>query len=315
MIEHKIGLSGEYRCILYDNEDDMNVVEDTGWNPNLITNNGLDIYHTAASPFAGTYVGSGTNAAQITDTQLQSYIPGGQSSSAGAGDGVFGSPPTADDWEYSNTKSRRFGVGVGTGAINEIAMGASTDDSGTNIFNRVVLGATINKAANQVLDVIFRLTLWPPAVDVVGTGATVSTIAGVSYETITRMLSADLNTGQFVFSKISLIDSGSTSWRAYNGNLGLIDAAAPQGSSGDSGTGAGLLSEPYTPGDYFMEFAYRAGLNDWLPGTDIIRTLKGTTRHFNFQTQFDATVGGDPIPKDETEIMDFSWRISWDRRP
>jgi hypothetical protein len=312
MIEHKMGVSGEYRCILFDNEDDMNVVSDTGWGPNLITDNGLDIWHTGAA-FNRTYVGSGTTPANVLDTELQSYIPGGQSNSPGSGDAV-NVAAIADDWEYSRTRSRRFGPTIGTGPINEIAMGQSTDDSGMDIFNRVVLGATINKAANQVLDVIFRLTIWPPADDVIGTGGTVSTIAGVSYETITRMLNADGQTGSNAFDKIDLVDAGSTTWVAYDGDLGLITANTPQGSFDNGGTGVGLTQLAYTPGDYFMEFSYGAGVSDWVLGSDI-RTLKGAVNHFIFQTQFDATAGGDPIPKDGTEIMDFSWRISWARRP
>jgi hypothetical protein len=311
MIEHRIGVSGEYRCILYDNEDDMNVVSDTDWNPNLITDQGLDLWHTNA-PFSRTYVGSGTDVADVADTQMQAYIPGGQSNVFGSGNAINvagGSP----DYEYSQTRSKRFNAGVGTGPINEIAMGASTDDTGTLIFNRVVLGATINKAALQVLDVIFRLTIWPPVIDVIGTGPTVSTISGVSYETITRALDIDTYSGSTTFEDINFRDAGF--WVAYDGDLGLITDTTPQGTDGDTGLGGGLTVDAYVPGSKELTCTYGAELTWWVTDTDEIRTIKGWTRHFQFQTQFDATAGGAKIPKDGTEIMDMSWKITWDRKP
>jgi hypothetical protein len=310
MIESKFGVSGERRCILYDNADDMQVVSDTGWGPNLITDQGLDLWHTSF-PFQRTYVGSGTAVATVSDTQMQTFLA--QSTVVGAGNAVRVAS-ISPDWQYSETHSRRFGAGVGTGPINEIGMGASTNDTGTLIFNRVVLGATINKSAIQVLDVIFRLTIWPPKDDVIGTGGTVSTVAGVSYETITRLLDIDAQTGENTYDQITIFGSGSI-WKAYDGDLGLITDTAPQGDDAPGSGGSGGTIAPYTPGDKFILITWDVGLDGWVTATEEIRTLIGTINLFKWQTQFDATVGGAKIPKDGTEIMDFQWKISWDRKP
>jgi hypothetical protein len=187
-------------------------------------------------------------------------------------------------------------------------MGASTDDSGTDIFNRVVLGATINKATEQVLDVIFRLTIFPPKDDVVG----VSTVSGVDYDTTMRMLDADSRIGADTFDKIGL---KGLPWTAYDGDLGLIDAAAPQGGSSDGGSMT-VTATTYVPGDKFMEFTAEVGLTGWVLSNDLIRTIRMLSEHFTFQCQYDSQVSpGDGIPKDATEIIDLSWRISWDRQP
>jgi hypothetical protein len=310
MIETKFGVSGERRCILYDNADDMQVVSDTGWGPNLITNQGLDLWYTSF-PFQRTYIGSGSTPATVSDTQMQSFLA--QSVVVGSGNAVRVAS-ISPDWQYSETLSRRFGAGVGTGPVNEIAMGASTNDTGTLIFNRVVLGATINKSAIQVLDVIFRLTIWPPKDDVIGTGGTVSTVGGISYETITRLLNIDAQTGENTYDKIAPIGSGSV-WKCYDGDLGLITATTPQGNAANGTGGAGAIVATYTPGDYFILITWDVGLDGWVTSTEEIRTLTGYINHFSWQTQFDATVGGAKIPKDGTEIMDFQWKISWDRKP
>jgi hypothetical protein len=257
-------------------------------------------------------VGSGLTAANVADTALQAYIPGGQSNTAGVGNGVNVAGITPD-WDYSSTNSKRFVAGVGTGPINEIAMGASTNDTGTNIFNRVVLGATINKAANQVLDVIFRITIWPPVVDVVGTGGTVSTVAGVSYETITRMLSANALDGSRAFARVAFINP--VFWVAYDGDLGLITDASPQGNAGTPGLSTNVFNDAYVPGSKELTGGFAADLGQWNTATDEIRSIRLDCGHFPFQTQFDATVGGAKIPKDNTQIMDMTWKISWDRKP
>jgi hypothetical protein len=272
--------------------------------------NGLEIIRTENSPYAQTYIGTSTSPVNDADTLVGGFLA--QSSTAGTGDGVK-VDQTGPNYEYSETRSRRFIPGVGTGPVNSIAMGASINDTGSNIFNRVVLGATIEKAANQALDVIFRLTIWPPKDDVIGTGGTVSTIEGVSYETITRGAGYGQVTAN-AYAKVAGLDSGSTTWVAYDGDIGLI-TAGPSGNQGNSGGGAGVSESAYVPGTHYMDLTYFAGLNDWLPGGGLIRSLTGACSMFYFQTQFDATAGGAEIPKDETEIMDQTWRISWDRRP
>ncbi len=308
----RTGISGEARCFLYD--ENLNLQRDTGWFPNLITTLGLNLFAkgvTPSGPFARTYIGSGNTAATNGDTQIETFLA--QSDTIGNGNNV-NVEGVATDYEFSQTRSRRFAAGVGTGTVREIAMGASADNSGTLIFNRVVLGTPISKAANQVLDVIFRLTIWPPAtVDIIGTGGSASTIEGVSYETITRGMNYPETGALPVFLEMETVDSGSASWVAYNGNIGAI-TSSPSGNQGDSGTGDGLSTAAYVTNNFYVDVTYFAGLDDWVPAGGLgIRTLHGTMVHFGFQTQFDATTGGARIPKLVTQLMDFTWRFSWDR--
>ena len=312
MIQLKAGMSGEYRCFLYDNEQDMNVIVDTGWHPNLIVNIGLDQYHTG-NPFQRTYIGSGSTPAVVTQVQMDTFEA--ESAIPGISDGVLSGNASAPDYEFSQIKSRRFAAGVGTTTIQEIAMGGSADNSGTLIFNRVVI-APIVKGATQVLDVLFRVTLWPPVIDVIGTVGTASTVDGVPYETITRCLNLDDNNGSTVYSSINPI-GGASSFKAFDGNLGSITDVNPLGNQDNGDGGAGSDTGTYTPGDNFFDLNFDVGLDGWVLPSELIRTLRGAVRHFTFQTQFgeDPDATGPAIPKTASDIMDFTWRISWDRKP
>jgi hypothetical protein len=164
-----------------------------------------------------------------------------------------------------------------------------------------------------VLDVIFRLTIWPPVVDVIGTGGTASIVAGISYETIMRGLDVDSKTGSDTFRQVDF--GSSTQYVSYDGDLGSLTDASPQGSSGPPGLGGGLVVSSYVPGSKELVGTFNASLTQWNTATDEIRSIKGDTNHFSFQVQYDATAGGAKIPKDSTQIMDLSWKISWDRKP
>jgi hypothetical protein len=141
----------------------------------------------------------------------------------------------------------------------------------------------------------------------------VSTVAGVSYETIMRSLDVDSYTGSDAFRQVTFITS--TQYVSYDGDLGSLTDQTPQGSAGAPGSGGGLVVAAYVPGSKQLEATFNADLNQWNTATDEIRSIRGNTNHFKFQVQYDATAGGAKIPKDNTQIMDLSWRISWDRKP
>jgi hypothetical protein len=310
IVTGKTGFSGEGRAILYD--ENMKILVDTGWSDNLITDNGLDLLHQGGA-FNRFYIGSGATAPTVSDTEMQSYLPGGQSNTPGAGDnvesGVLGGP----DYEYWKIRSRRFAAGIGTGTVAEIGMGKSTDNTGTDIFNRIVLGVPIVKGAQNILDVLFRLTVWPP---VITTQAGTSVIAGITYDTVTLgsiYTSASFMDGGSAFSTIAA--TGVQRWSAFDGLIGTVEGAP----AGDDGPMIGAINTAiYVPGDYFIDVTADADIGGFVTATDVIRCIKGSMVHFEFQTEYTEAAGepnpGDPIPKDSTEIADLTWRIGWGRK-
>jgi len=304
------GIQGEGRCILYD--ANMNIKYDSGWFRNLIVDTGLDMVGTRGTNQLNlqTYIGSGTSTTGPLMTAMQTHLAQSNTGAPGNGTQVAGIAP---DYEYSEISARRFIAGVGTGTIGEIGTGISIDDTGTQIFNRVKLTVPIVKAADQVLDVFFRITIWPPAtVDITGT----ATVDGIGYDVKTRGLAYPVSTFfSGAWSGLYGYDTGQTIWRAFDGDLGLITANTPAGTYGD-GQGTMYTSAYGPPGSKTLTIGFQAELDDWIPWSLLgIRTLTGACNHFRWQTQFNATVGGARIPKDNTQIADLSWGISWIQVP
>lgn len=303
LIEHKLGMKGEMRCILYD--PDMSVVQDTGWFDNLIVDNGLEIYETENNVFRYTYVGTGTTPTVVGMTSMESLIPGGYSSTTGNGNGIEvynGISP----YEFSKTLSRRFLAGVGTGTISEIGIGEDT--LGANIFNRqLVTPSPISKGASQILDVIFRLTYYPPIGDTLSSGLTID---GIDYNTISH------GSNYLLLSNVTEVFTGPSSnqtfWAVYDGDIGATVEDRP---SGDGGGGVPAQSSPaYIPGSYYKDFKMSYSIDAGNPPLGI-RSIESVFNSCWMQTQFgDAPAAtGNRIPKDNTKEFDITVRLSWDR--
>ena len=106
-------------------------------------------------------------------------------------------------------ETKRFIAGVATGTIREF--GVSPDTGDVNVFNRTAISPAISKASDEVLDVSYRLTLWPELNDLNGT----VTIDGETYDTITR----GLNIGQNANDIFSYPGPRSSGWAASESNL------------------------------------------------------------------------------------------------
>jgi hypothetical protein len=107
--------------------------------------------------------------------------------------------------------------------------------------------------------------------------------------------------------------NSTAAYHAYSGAIGAI-TTDPAGDADDlQGGGWFGSTAAYTPGDYYLGLTCNASLDQWVVSGNEIRCLTARCNKFYWQTQFSATVGGAAIPKDASEVMDFSWRVSWDR--
>lgn len=287
------GLQGEYRCVLYDNEEDMNVIHDTGWHDNVITNLGLDLYGSDANWEQYFYIGNGTTPVDFTDTAMEGFLA--QSTTPGNGDQVQ-TVPISPDWTSAQTKSKRFIAGVGTGTITELGVGSSTD--GTELFCHQLV-APIVKAAINVLDVIWRLTVWP---DLTTTAGSV-TIDGVVYDTLIRRSNAD----DFINPWDNL--GTLSSWYVTESDLGADVITTPDIPA--YGGSAGVF-EPYVASNRWIDIIASEDLQSWNAPLGI-RSIVWTTRQGQWQCQFNSNPGGLRIPKTDEKIMTMTFRISWDR--
>ena len=311
--------SGEVKCILYD--ENMNILLETEYQKNVITNQGMNLLRTITfgSPCSYMYIGSSATAAAFTDTQMGAILTYSITTATGSDSVVV--QPMSPNYEYSGTRARRFGASGSTQTVREVGMGGNT--SGTQLVCRQVLLSPITKGPTQSLDVIWRWTVWPEIADKTG----VMTIGAVDYNYILRPLGlADVRTSfatsplQGMFGRFAIHHTNDADFAAYDQDIATMLTGVPAGNrkySGDTVTEA-----PYTPGTFdsfgvgtcSVDFTVHAGLTAYNISSLLgIRSVTATTYQSKYQCQFNAVSGGGRIPKTDQNELDLNYRFSWSR--
>jgi hypothetical protein len=305
------GISGEYRLQLRDINGRL--LRDTGWFDNGITNNGMNTITSGTFPFSFFSLGSDGSVFNPASSTLGSFL--GFSSTAQGGDVIVyaGAP----NYETSKTRTKRFAAGVATGTVREVGVGSATN--GSALFSRAVVTPEIVKASDQILDVSYRLTYWPPLDDVLGT--TVIEVDGVNetFNTITRALNVD-STGSFIMSNQIGFTNNGVAMTAYDGNLNAdLEAAAPQGNFAGISSNSNVGNRPYVADSHYRDISVPCPLNGWILGAGIRSIQCGTTAGY-IQTQFNCD-GNNTLPLDATipktgdHELEIRWRVAWAVRP
>lgn len=166
-IESKHTVKGKY--MLRKLDEAGNIIYESDWFDNLITNAGLDMLggaHGAAAFQTVTqdcYVGTGTATPSVGDTTLTTYLANTSTMSPGTQSFVSGSPSY-----YTNTFTYTFAVGVATGTISEIGVGITTNNTGPiyTLFSHALIvtsggtPTTITILSNESLQVLYQLQLY-----------------------------------------------------------------------------------------------------------------------------------------------------------
>lgn len=188
MMDIKFGMRGFYRLRVKNCSGE--VTRETGWFPNLITDNGLDLCATQSSSSwqdAGgmlhtVAVGAGATPPTVSDTSLESLVASTTVGSTGTTVGV----DTTDRYFFC-MREWSFAEGAAAGNISEIGVGVTNG----NLFSRALVldsggsPTTITVLPDEFLTVQYELRINQP------TGDLVETIDG--YEVTMR--SASVNDG------------------------------------------------------------------------------------------------------------------------
>lgn len=273
---------------------------------NLITNAGLNRIGTssAATHFQ---IGSGSTAPAVTDTALASWLAGSNTSAVGAQvDTYFAGPP--DYREFSHL--RRFAEGVGTGTIAEVGVGWAASGS---LFSRALVvdgvgtPTTIEKLADDILDVEYFFRTYPPQDDVIGT----INISGSSYDYVGRAANVVFSGANPWTSSYHLDGgafSGTQACSVAETNVLGTRTGQPTGRT-SSGTNPPMLAyvDNSLQRDCTFDFSlseanYASGLGAVCPFR--IPTWDNPKYQFAFTPK---------IPKDGTKVLSMTFRQSWGR--
>src|SRR5690606_16896989 len=141
---------------------------ETPWFNNLILDQGLNQIGGSfnGSTLNNAFVGTGNAAPNVGDTQLQSLLATSNSILS-----VSASTSAVSPYGASKTWVFRFNAGVAAGNLAEVGVG----NAATLLFSRALIQddlgnpTTFPVAGDEVLDVTYQLTYFPPLDDVLGT--------------------------------------------------------------------------------------------------------------------------------------------------
>lgn len=299
MIDLHTSLKGEYRMVV---RRGRNVVRDSGWMPNLITNGGLDGIGNETMKLTYCSVGEGNTPPTNTDTALQAFH---QSTDTRSGSTTNSGSPT-----YIKQSAIVYLFPINSVNKNYAEIGVGRNNNGTGLFSRALVvdsgGAptTFTVLAGEQLEVTYRLWQYAVLTDQVST----VTISGTPYTTTVRGTLVNDTSGGDTFAggaKWSLLDL------YYSNQAMTANTAWPGGTAGGPYTSIAA----YTPGNYYRDLTWSVGTSAWnLPGGLTLFHNLGIPAVLGSYLGHRYQIGVSPaIPKDNTKTLSLTFRISWGR--
>lgn len=305
-----VKIAGEVRAVL--RRADGSIKTDTGFQKNIILNQGLD-FLGGAGPGSSMNdycaIGGGNSAPLVTQTSLDAFIA------------VTGATGTTADYSYVDAgdnlyrhweqKTYRF-TGLGDVNISEVGLVSSGQHLTTRALIKDSLGAptTISIKTGETLDIFYKLHRVTPTEDKTFTfNGSDGADGSVPYNVIVRpmMVGNYMYTYEGHFSSpIRTSSAGGYNDAKYNtAEIGAITA-------GELGGWSILTTEwgTYTPGSYKKRVTFKSGLNDNNFG---IRSMSLPTTFGAWQLRFGRVSDDAPITKTSKDIMSMDLEFSWGR--
>ena len=302
------GVSGRFRGILRDLMG--RTVQDTGWFDNLILDSGLPILGTPW--WSRMYVGSNGTASNVSMTGIQTFIPGGQASISGVNGNAVGLSP---NYETSIITSCRFDKNEATGTIREFGIGISIDFTGNDCVARQVVTPEIVKGPDNILDLFYDFTHWPALGQQLANGVLIGT---ETYNTVTT--SSDLGGSSTCYPYRTYGFTQPQYYYTYDGTseLGPI-TGTPTGISDTSGSGVTYGSVLQNGAEWYRDVTYFTDIDNGNfveagVGASIVRHENNLYYQTSFKADGNGTLPvGSPIPKNDTNEIDLTYRTYWGR--
>lgn len=305
-------MKGEYRAILRDLMG--NVVRDTGWMKNVITDVGLVNLLTSDAWATYCRIGSSSQAPATTDTGCVADL-GRSDSSRGESNNVVNGAP---DYECLTTKGWRFNAGTATGTIREMTITPSSTNN-TSATSRVLISPAIVKGVDQVLDVYWRGTVYRQKVDIVANNVDITEDGGsVLYNVTSRGANYGVIDPSTIFRQFCSFQA--SSWvTGYDGYIAAITSAPTGNAAGTYGTGyvsiaAGAINTSGNTAwrDFTVSWSLDHGSNFGSQGLRGVRWRY--PMNYDIQFGFDQVLNpGQGVPLNETNILDITFRFTFTR--
>ncbi len=308
-----IGMAGEFRCVV--KRADGSTKIDTGYQKNLILNQGLDFFgsdDTTYSFNSACVVGTGNSIPKVTQTKLDNAV----------GYAIFAETVDKNDYDvvrdgnlYKTSRQCKYSIkGLDNANITEVGL-ASRFSSNTNysLNTRALIKdsngnpTTITVLSGEQLDIYYKVWRIFDLTDKTGTFNLLDGVGGsVAYNYKTR----PAHVGTSSFANLSLSAMGtinSLSLQLVTGDLAAV-TSAPTG--GSSMSNAKTLS-PYVLGSYKRVVTLSLSIS--VANFAIRSMLVSLPFIGTWQVRFGSVADDSPITKTATQTLSIPIEFSWGR--
>lgn len=308
-MQANMGVAGEFRCVV--KRADGSVKTDTGYQKNLILNQGLDFFGGGNGSGMMSYcvIGSGNSQPVYTQNKLDTAINGVSGADFST---KYDYDAARDGNLYKTNKVLQYSfTGLNNVNVSELGL-ASTYSNATTYFlcTRALIKdsqgnpTTITVLSGEILQVYYKL--WA-VYDVTDKTGQINLLDGIGGSVAYNWKLRPSEVGKTVYTYIGRkLEKPSNATSSFNtGDLVAI-TSIPSG----SGSGYSFVLKPYTSGDYKQVLNLALTIDQ---ENKSIRTIGLATTMGLWQIRFGSVADDSPITKTSTQSLTIPVEVSWGR--
>ena len=303
-----IGMTGEFRCVVKKSDGSTKI--DTGYQKNLILNQGLNFFGggNGTDMMAYCVIGSGNSQPVYTQNKLDTAITG----VVGIVDSYKYDYDAARDGNlYKTNKVCKYSF-TGLNNVNISEVGLASNYSNTTTYylcTRALIKdsqgnpTTITVLTGEILEIYYKLWAVYDTTDKTGK---INVLDGAGNQVAYNYKARLMKVGDAAYT--GYVNSLSRDWKKqylYSGDLVAI-MGTPSGKLYSSNY---LVSPPYVLDSYKLVYSFEVGVMD---GDGQIRTYALEVLGY-WQIRFGSVADDSPITKTNTQTLSIPIEVSWGR--
>lgn len=320
-MQANMGIAGEFRVVV--KRADGSTKIDTGYQKNLILNQGLDFFGIdSGSMTSYCVIGSGNSAPSFSQNKLDAFLAStGIATATGYPLYKTDYDKTRDGDLYKASVTNKYAFTNIVGNISEVGLASNyTNSSSYNLCTRAIIKdsngnpTTISVLSGEILDIYYKL--WR-ITDLTDKNTTLNVLDGVggivAYNVITRPSYIGFNNGPYDYANKSIgIPAAYRMGGSLNlaGDTGELTATNSTFNSVNSSNVSSITWSPYILGSYKRQLTAKATVNELNLN---IRRFQIQIGFGDFQFRVGKVSDDSPIVKTNTQTLTIPIEISWGR--
>ena len=321
-MQANMGMTGEFRVVV--KRADGSTKIDTGYQKNLILNQGLDFFGggNGIDMMAYCVIGSGNSQPSYTQNKLDTAVLGVSGTEYSTKDDYNAS---TDGGLYKTNKVKKYSFSeLSNVNISELGL-ASTYNNTTTYFlcTRALIKdnqgnpTTITVLSGEILEIYYKLWIVYDVTDKTGTLSLLDGVGGsTAYNYIARLagvggtnIGGSAKYGNGTVGLALSAGAGNNSHAVYNGEIGAI-TGSPSGTSSELISSSSVSTAAYILGSYKLQLTWSLSISE---ANFAIRSALFYTKMAFWQIRFGSVANDSPIVKTDTQTLTIPIEISWGR--